>query len=159
MSVTPTFSYKGFTLSAMFDMKFGGDIVSISEGMATNAGTAERTENRGSEDNGWKILLPGVKEDGTPNDVWCNAQSYYQKIGLNKTNGNAEEFVYDASYIKKTPFTSIRLSFVGRNLGFLMKHAPGNPDGGYNTSMFSQAIDFTSVPYTRTFGFSVNIGF
>ena len=175
MSVTPTFSYKGFTLSAMFDMKFGGDIVSISEGMATNAGTAERTENRGSEDNGWKILLPGVKEDGTPNDIWCNAQSYYQKIGLNKTNGNAEEFVYDASYIKlkelslgynfsrkllkKTPFTSLRLSFVGRNLGFLMKHAPGNPDGGYNTSMFSQAIDFTSVPYTRTFGFSVNIGF
>ena len=127
------------------------------------------------EDNGWKILLPGIKEDGTPNDVWCNAQSYYQKIGLNKTNGNAEEFVYDASYIKlkelslgynfsrkllkKTPFTSLRLSFVGRNLGFLMKHAPGNPDGGYNTSMFSQAIDFTSVPYTRTFGFSVNIGF
>lgn len=64
MSVTPTFSYKGFTLSAMFDMKFGGDIVSISEGMATNAGTAERTENRGSEDNGWKILLPGVKKTG-----------------------------------------------------------------------------------------------
>lgn len=30
MSVSPTFTYKGITLSAMFDMKFGGDILSYS---------------------------------------------------------------------------------------------------------------------------------
>ena len=36
MSVSPSFTYKGFTiLSAMFDMKFGGDIISISETNAT----------------------------------------------------------------------------------------------------------------------------
>ena len=27
-----------------------------------------------------------------------------------------------------------------------------SPEGGYDTSMFSQAIDYMSVPYTRTFG-------
>lgn len=35
MSVSPTFTYKGVTLSAMFDMKFGGDIFSYSEMMST----------------------------------------------------------------------------------------------------------------------------
>ena len=181
MSVTPSFSYKGFTLSAMFDMKFGGDIVCVSEGMATAVGTAKRTEYRGEykEINGVKdyyMVVPGVKEDGSLNDIPVSAQTYYSTIGLYKSaKGYAEEFVYDASYIKlkelsigynfpsrilkKTPFTALKLSFVGRNLCFLLKHTPGNPDGGYDTTMFSQALDYAAVPYTRTFGFSINVGF
>ena len=51
-------------------------------------------------------------------------------------------------------------AFVARNLAYLMKHTPGtSPEGGYDTSMFSQAIDYMSVPYTRTFGLSINLGF
>ncbi len=122
------------------------------------------------------LVVPGVKEDGTPNDIPVSAQSYYSTIGLYKSQkGYAEEFVHDASYIKlkelsvgysfpqsvlnRTPLTSLRLSFVARNLCFLMKHTPGNPDGGYDTTMFSQALDYMAVPYTRTFGFSINLGF
>lgn len=177
MSVTPSFRYKNFSLSAMFDMKFGGDIVSISEGIATKAGTSDRTSYRGEfmELNGIKdyyMVLPGVKEDGSVNDIPVSAQSYYNAIGIQKQSGYAEEFVHDASYIKlkelsvgysfprrwlrKTPFQQIRLSFVARNLCFLMKHCPGNPEGGFDTSMFSQALDFLAVPYARTYGFTVN---
>ncbi len=181
MSVTPTFNYKGIVLSAMFDMRFGGDIVSVSEGMATAVGTSERTNNRGEWNtiNGvedYYIVVPGVKADGSVNDIPVSAQTYYSTIGLFKSQkGYAEEFVHDASYIKlkelslgynfpkallkKTPFTQLKLSFVARNLCFLMKHTPGNPDGGYDTTMFSQALDFAAVPYTRTFGFSINVGF
>lgn len=169
MSVTPSIRYKGFSLSALFDMRFGGNIVSVSEGMMTLNGVAKRTEKRAP------MILPGVKEDGTPNDVECTAESYYVRIGVNRQDGFAEEFVYDASYIKlkeislgyslpqsvlkKSPFTQLRFSLVGRNLAYLFKNAPGNADGGFDTSMFSQAIDFVSVPYTRTFGFSVNVDF
>ena len=181
MSVTPTLTYKGFSITAMFDMKFGGDVVSVSEGMATAVGTSERTAYRGEfkEVNGVKdywLVVPGVKEDGTPNDIPVSAQSYYSTIGLYKSQrGYAEAFVHDASYIKlkelsvgyafpqsvlrRTPLTSLRMSFVARNLCFIMKHTPGNPDGGYDTTMFSQALDYMAVPYTRTFGFSVNLGF
>ena len=53
----------------------------------------------------------------------------------------------------------MRLSLVARNICFLMKHAPGNPDGGYDTTMFSQALDFAATPYTRTFGFAVSASF
>ena len=181
MSITPTFTYKGISLTAMFDMKFGGDIVSVSEGMATSVGTSERTAYRGEYKtvNGvqdWYMVVPGVKADGSVNTQEVSAQKYYSTIGLySSQKGFAEEFVHDASYIKlkelslgysfpqkmlrRTPLTQLKLSFVARNLCFLMKHTPGNPDGGYDTTMFSQAIDYMAVPYTRTFGFSVNVGF
>ena len=181
MSVTPSLTFKGISLTAMFDMRFGGSIVSVSEGMATSVGTSERTLNRGEykEISGVKdyyMVVPGVKEDGSINDIPVSAQAYYSTIGIYKSQkGYAEEFVHSASYIKlkelslgysfpksvlrKTPFTALKLSFVARNLCFLMKHTPGNPDGGYDTTMFSQALDFAAVPYTRTFGFSINVGF
>lgn len=181
MSVTPSFRYKNFHLSAMFDMKFGGDIVSVSEGMATMVGTSQRTANRGKLEtiNGvtdYYMVVPGVKADGSKNDIPVSAQSYYSTVGLYLSQqGYAEEFVHDASYIKlkelsfgysvpskwlrKTPFSGLRASFVARNLCYLMKHAPGNPEGGYDTSMFSQALDYLAVPYSRTYGFTVNVEF
>lgn len=166
----------------MFDMRFGGDIVSVSEGMATAVGTSERSAYRGEykELNGvsdYYMVVPGVTADGqVKNTKEVSAQSYYSNIGLYKSQkGYAEMFIHSASYIKlkelalgyslpksvlkKTPLTNVKLSFVARNLCFLLKHTPGNPDGGYDTSMFSQALDFAAVPYTRTFGFSVNVGF
>ncbi len=154
MSLMPTFNYRGIILSGLIDAKIGGDIVSVSEGMATMVGTSERTLDRD----------------------FPNAQRYYQTIGLySSEQGYAEEFVHDASFIKlkelsigydfpkklfqKAPLTSLRLSFVARNLCFLMKNAPGNPEGGYDTSMFSQALDFLAVPYARTYGLTLNLGF
>ena len=88
----------------------------------------------------------------------------------------AEDFLYDASFIKlkelsigynfptkllkKTPIQSLSVSFVARNLCYLLKHTPGtSPEGGYDTTMFSQAIDYAALPYTRTFGLSVSLGF
>ena len=122
------------------------------------------------------MVVPGVKEDGSVNDIPVSAQRYYSAIGLYKSeSGYAEEFIHDASYVKlkelsfsyiapskwlkKTPFTNLRMSFVARNLCYLMKHCPGNPEGGYDTTMFSQALDFLAVPYTRTYGFTVNVEF
>ena len=168
MSVSPSFTYKNFTLSALFDMKFGGDIVSVTEAMATFYGTAKRTAKRTD------IIVDGVTVSGEKNTKPVSAEDYYKLIG--STDGFAEEFIYDASYIKlkelalsysfpktllkKTPFTNLRLSLVARNLCYLLKHTPGtSPEGGYDTNMYSSAIDYLAVPYTRTFGFSVNVSF
>ncbi len=168
MSVSPTFTYKGVTLSAMFDMKFGGDIFSYSEMVATGSGLAARTANRGEED-GYMMVFPGVYEDGTPNTTKISASQYYGSL-------LPEDFLYDASFIKlkelslgysfpskllkKTPLTALNVSFVARNLCYLLKHTPGtSPEGGYDTTMFSQAIDYAALPYTRTFGLSVSLGF
>ena len=168
MSVSPTFTYKGITLSAMFDMKFGGDILSYSEMVAAGNGLAKRTENRGEKDN-YMMVFPGVTESGQPNTTKITASQYYGAL-------LAEDFLYDASFIKlkelsigynfptkllkKTPIQSLSVSFVARNLCYLLKHTPcTSPEGGYDTTMFSQAIDYAALPYTRTFGLSVSLGF
>jgi len=152
-------------------------------------GTSERTLDRGeykTVDGGvsdYYLTVPGVKADGSINDIPVSAQRYYQTIGLySSEQGYAEEFVHDASYIKlkelsigynfpqkvlkkifpvkgdRGVFNSLRLSFVARNLCFLMKNTPGNPEGGYDTTMFSQALDFLAVPYARTYGLTINLG-
>lgn len=178
MSLTPSFTYKGFTLSAMLDMRFGGEIVSFSEAIATQYGTSKKTEDRPADG----LLIEGVNkvvgDDGkisyVPNTTKVDAETYYRHISGD--NAPAEEYVYSASYIKlkeisfgysfpskwlkKIHVSNLRLSFVGRNLCYLLRHTPGtSPEGGFDTTMFSQAIDYTSAPYSRTLGFSVNIGF
>jgi hypothetical protein len=172
MSVTPRFSFRNIFLSALFDMKFGGDIVSVSDAIATHYGMSKRTENRNET-----VILPGVYEDGTPNTTSIRYEDYYRFIGNAGTDaGVAEEFVFDASYIKfrelaigysfdqkflkKTPFNTLKLSFVARNLCYFLKHTPGtNPEGGFDITLYSQAFDYLTIPDTRTFGFSLNIGF
>lgn len=90
----------------MFDMRFGGDIVSVSEGMATAVGTSERSAYRGEykELNGvsdYYMVVPGVTADGQVNTKEVSAQSYYSNIGLYKSQkGYAEMFIHSASYIK-----------------------------------------------------------
>ena len=170
MSVSPSFTFKNVSFSALFDMKFGGNVVSMSESVATGFGTAKRTEDR--EKN---IVVNGIDETTKKtNTVEVPAQEYYKTLG--GENGIAEAFLYNASFIKlkevslsyslsksllkSTPFSNVRLSLVGRNLAYLLKHTPGtSPEGGFDTTMYSQAIDFTSVPYTRTLGVALSVSF
>jgi TonB-linked SusC/RagA family outer membrane protein len=161
-------TYKGFSLSALFAFQKGGDVYSYTEAAAAYAGTAACTEDRNSR------VISGVTESGTANTVSVTAQNYWQ-------NGvTAEQFIYDASYIKlkevslgySVPKTflrtathnivdNLRISLVGSNLLYLLKHTPGTtPDGSaMSSNIFSQAVDFSPVPNTRTYGFTVNVGF
>jgi TonB-linked SusC/RagA family outer membrane protein len=172
MSVAPRLSYKHLFVSALLDMKFGGDIISVSDAIATHYGTSKRTENRNQP-----LVVPGVYADGTPNATEIKYEDYYRFIGNTGTDaGVPEAFVFNASYIKfrelavgydfskkilkKTPFEAVKLSFVARNLCYLLKHTPGtNPEGGFDTSMYSQAFDYLATPDTRTLGFAVNVNF
>lgn len=113
-------------------MKFGGDIFSYSEMLATGNGLAKRTLNRGEENN-YMMVFPGVTESGEVNTKQVSASEYYGAL-------QAEDFIYDASFIKlkelsigysfpssmlkKTPVNSLNVSFVARNLCYLMKHTP-----------------------------------
>ena len=168
LSLTPTLRFKGFTLSSLFDMKFGGDIFSYAEMLATANGLSRRTLERG-EDHQYRLVFPGVTAAGVANSVPISASEYYGAL-------QPEDFIYDASFIqwkelslgytfpsawlKRTPVRAFQVSLVARNLCYLQKHTPGTPpSGGYDTSMFSQAIDYASLPSTRTWGVSVHLSF
>lgn len=121
MGIKQSFRYKDFSLSMLFDMKFGADMYSMTASQAHKYGTAKQTlEGRdewarsereriaqGVESDKWTptggYIGKGVKNIGTDanpeyvaNDVPINPQSYWQLLAENV----AEPFIYNASFIK-----------------------------------------------------------
>ena len=74
MGATNTFTYKKWSLSALFEWNNGGQMYSGSNGLLDFYGMSTRTED-GSQ----PLSIDGVKPDGTPNDIvrggptdpWC----------------------------------------------------------------------------------------
>jgi len=170
-SINLNAEYKGFYVSVLTSIQEGGDIYSSSERGAVSAGTAERT----TENDRMSLFVDGVTADGGSNNVMISAEEYWRQ--LSKVD---EEFIYDASFMKlkelaigynfpksllnkipNNPVKSVRLSLVGRNLFYFYKHTPGTaPDASaFSSALSAQAYDFAPVPATRTYGFSLNVGF
>ena len=150
--------WKQFSANALFNFKKGGKLFSVTEYSAAHAGTAARTEERSS-----------YSFNGTTVD----AQKFW-------TNSPAEEFMYDASFLKLGEASigynisrkcldrfaggfirTARFSVYGSNLVYLISHTPGTtPDGSStDTSIFASAFDMCPYPTTRNFGASITIGF
>jgi TonB-linked SusC/RagA family outer membrane protein len=152
LGVTNTFSYKGFFLSALFDMTKGGDIYSVTVSSLLGRGVTLDTRDRLSN---W--IIPGVYGDPAtgkailvggkpiPNTTSITTNDLY--FSPNSTNGatfainTATEWnVYDAtvyrlrevtlgyeipkSMFKKLPIGSATISLSGRNLWYLAPNFP-----------------------------------
>lgn len=165
-----TLRWKGVSLYALFDVRCGGDFISLTDALATQAGTSARTLAGRDGD----LVLNGIVEStGQPNTIPVSSQSYWSSVG--GTTGVAEEFLYDGSYIKlrelslgwtlpqkwlhKTPLKSVRISAVARDLCFIFKNAPVNPEGAIGRDDYAQAFELGSLPPTRSIGFSLNVKF
>jgi hypothetical protein len=127
-------------------------------------------------DNG--VILPGVKEDGTPNDIIVPSDWYYVN-SYNWGTGGATEYahsIFDNSYLKfrelsigyrlpvkvaqKFACKNLSLSIYGRNLCFLYKNLPAfDAEATDGTSWISQTQIGGSTATTRSFGFSLRVSF
>ena len=174
-----TFTYKGVKLDVLIDGRFGGKVVSHTEARLSELGLAERTST-GREGTfvttGVKAIQEsGVwKSTGVNNDIKISSNEYWTNVGA-RGAPVGEAFTYDADNIRlrqltlsyslpktlisKTPFKSISASVFGRNLFFISKSAPFDPEIALNTGLNGQGIDFYSLPTTRQLGFSLNVGF
>ena len=69
------------------------------------------------------------------------------------------DYSFPSTMIGRTPFKSITLSLVGRNLWTIMKHTPIiDPESTYNNGN-AQGLEFGSAPVTRTLGLNLNLKF
>ncbi|MGV8827292.1 MAG: SusC/RagA family TonB-linked outer membrane protein [Breznakibacter sp.] len=163
--------YKNLSFNALVSIQQGGDIFSATEQLAVAAGTADRT----TMNNRMSFFVDGVTADGGKNNEIVSAQAYWTAVS--KID---EAFIYDASHMKLKEISlgyslpsrllnrlpqsfikNVRMSLVGRNLFYFYKNTPGTiPDGSaYSSAYAAQAFDFSPVPATRTYGFSLNVGF
>ena len=165
--INNTFSYKGFDLSFMIDIRKGGDVFSFTEANLASDGFSDYTL-KGRDG----MVVDGVMEaDGSKNNISITAEEYWQRLGGRNTPVG-ECFKYDGSNIRmreavlgytKTFNSSfirdIRVSLVGRNLFFLMNKAkildPNLMVGNTNI----QGTEGFGMPGTRTLGMNLKITF
>lgn len=185
---TTQLMWKGFTLSTLIDTKWGGDIYCGSQVIALQTGQAPETllERDGgglpyTDPDGITrnigVILPGVYEDGTPNDKVVH---YYYKYMPNaggwgkfiskpgiyentyvKMREVALSYTLPASLLEKTKiFQSLTLNLVGRNLFYIYTTLPNNvnPEGLMGSGN-AQGLEWASYPGTRSVSFGITASF
>ncbi len=167
-----TFSFKGFTLSAMMEYRHKGDIFSNT----VTATLARGVTKDPVIDRELTFIMPGVKEDGTPNDRQITAADYFFSGYQGATN---LPNVFDGSMIRlrevslayqvpsslmsKTPFKRASVALSGTNLWFLALNFP--PNMNYDTDVLGTGVgnglgfDFVTGPSSRRLGGTVVLTF
>lgn len=174
--VTNTFSFKGFSISALIDVRKGGQVYSMTKYDQTASGTGKFTENRE------RLVANGVVWDDNTgkyaeNTATSLAQNYYAYRAWLQIH---QYFVTDASYValrqatlsydftpaslKKTPFKTASLSVVGRNLLYLyrdpmFKLMDVSPEAAFAPTAAAQGYEAFTMPATRSIGINLALGF
>ncbi len=171
LNTTNTLSYKNFNLNFLISYVSGGDIYSQTAAALLGRGLTTDTQDRLQT-----FILPGVKEDGTPNDIQINNSTYYFN---NVAFGPDELSVYDGSVIRlneislgynlpkkvleKTPFGSMSFTLAGYNLYY---NAFNTPDGvNFDPNVLGTGVgngrgfDFLNGPSGKRYGFSIKATF
>ena len=168
-SVGTSLRWKDLSFSALVDIRYGGNFISMTDNYATLSGNSVRS--LAGRDG---MVVKGIVEStGQPNTKEVTAEEYWTSVA--GSNGVAEAFMYDATYIKLrelslgwnlpkvwlkyTPLKSVKISVVARDLFYLYKDAPVSAEAALSRADYAQAFEYASMPPTRSFGFSLNVKF
>ncbi len=170
-----TFSFKGISLSALIDVRMGGDV--YDEGTSNARWTGQYEETAVGREEG--VIGKGVKNIGTadnpqyvPNDIVVAANTFY---GYNNPRRFHEAAIFDASYVKLREVSigyqiptawlnrlfiqNAKISIVGRNLAILFKNHPHLDPEFDRFGGNQQGFGYGELPTTRSMGFNVSLGF
>ncbi len=177
-----TFTYKNLTLSALLDIRKGGDVWNGTKGVMNNFGVSEQTLDRND-----RVVFPGVVvgSDGVTPTETINTQevvkggtdggaNFYQAYGF---TGLDELNVEDGSYIRlrevslSYQFSQDQLSNIplikamdlrlfARNLFLITDYSGVDPETNL-TGDASNVLgyDYFNNPNTQSYGISLNVTF
>lgn len=161
---TNAFSWKGLELSLLVDGRYGGKVLSQTQADMDMYGVTKVTGD--ARDRGY-VILEGEKI--------TNVKGFYKSI-VGGRAGVTEYYMYDATnfrlrelalgytfpkrWMEATKFfRDVQLAFTARNLFFIYKEAPFDPDLILSTGNDNQAIEVYGMPTTRSMGFSLRVMF
>lgn len=161
-----TLSYGNFALRLNVDGRFGGQVISTTEGYLNSFGYSKRSAD--ARDAGG-IEVDAVREDGTAvNKV--PAENWYKGIG--NRDGIIEGQVYEATNIRlrelslsyripvKSPvLKSANIGLVGKNLFFFLNKAPFDPELSSTTVTGGAGYDNFGLPSIRSYGLDLKLTF
>jgi hypothetical protein len=164
-------------------MQKGGDVYSVDMHYGQGTGISANTVGLNDKGIDWRlpvadgggIKLDGVKEDGTPNDIYARADYYGGVFYWGTAARNpVERTIYDASYVKLREMSltytlpnqwinsfanKVEFSLIGRNLAILHKNVPyADPESGLSAGNVQGYLS-GSWPTVRSMGFSLKVDF
>lgn len=167
-----TLNYKGFSFNLMLEYRHGGALYSSTAGALLGRGLTKDTEFDRSQ----TFILPGVKQDGTPNDIQITASDYhFNSIYFFGDEGR----IFDGStfrireaslsynlpknLVAKTPFKGVSVSLQGNNLWYRAINIPkylrldtDNLGLGVGNGL---GFEFLTGPASRRFGGTLRLNF
>lgn len=192
---TTNFYLKGdwgmLNLMGALDYKFGGSILSYSnyylmgngltkETLAGRPGHGGLTWTENLSDGSTRerhdgIILPGVKQDGTPNDIIVSARDYYSTFIHDMGTGWQPDMIKKNDYIKfrelaltytfpkkiseQLKMQKLSVAFTARNLFYLYKTIKNIDSESMLGTGNDSWIENTNFPSLRSYGFKVNLSF
>ncbi len=166
MGWSNTLNYKNFGLYFLIDGKFDYDVLSITEAVMDGYGVSART---GEAREAGKVTVNGVNAAGSPVSE-VDPQTWYTTVGgigpvtsNYMYSGNAVRlrelalsynFNIDNKFIK-----GVKVAATGRNLFFIYKDAPFDPETSMSTANSLSGIDIFMMPSSRSYGLSLNVNF
>ncbi|MEO8087548.1 MAG: SusC/RagA family TonB-linked outer membrane protein [Bacteroidota bacterium] len=181
MGIRNTFTYKGWSLTGLLDIRHGGDIWNGTEGALVSIGTSATTENRG-ETKVWEGVSGHLDADGnlvssgqTNSTTVVLDENWYRKGNGSGFGPIGEQFIEDGGwvrlreislayhlnpkYLKKTPFASIDISISGRNVWLKTDYKGVDPETNLTgTGSFrAEGFEYFNMPNTKSYGFSIRL--
>ncbi len=170
LGITNTLSFKGFSISALIDIRSGGEMWNGTLGALHNFGMSADTENRGTE-----TVFEGVTPDGKPNTIKSKLdQSWYTGLG-NGFGAVGAQFVqnsgfarlrqlnvsyrFDSKWLKAARMSDLTVSFTGRNLWLKTDYTGVDPETSLTGARNSQGSDYFNMPGTKSMAFSLGVKF
>ena len=99
-------------------------------------------------------------------------KAYYQATSTVGSGLYAPQYIYDATNFRLRELSvgytfrdllgenkNLTLSFIGRNLFFIYKDAPVDPDVSLSTGNGLGAFELFNLPSARSYGFSLKLNF
>lgn len=179
-----SFRISNLEFGFLFDLRYGGEIISRTLAIASTAGNLENTlgemggEDNASGDRDNGIIGIGVRFDEASqtwveNDVAVPAQTWFNRF---YDRDNEENAMYDATYLKLRELrigyrlpnryaaalgaTSASISVIGRNLFVWTENPHFDPElNSMQGTRFVQGVEDMSYPSSRSFGLNVNLEF
>ncbi|MCJ8164729.1 SusC/RagA family TonB-linked outer membrane protein [Pontibacter sp. E15-1] len=185
-----TLTYKGASLGFLIDVRHGGDVFSLDQWYGEATGLYDHTAGLNAKGNpsrlpvseGGGVLLPGVKEDGTPNDVYAENQdgdgmTPYGYAADNYAGAPRAAYVFDGSFVKLREVAltyalpesivgnlgaikGVDLQLIGRNLWIIHKNMEySDPEEGLSSGNAARGYQSGAYPAIKTYGFNVKLNF
>jgi hypothetical protein len=182
------FSYKGVSLSCLWNYRHGGVLYSSTTQFYLGRGVTRDTEDRegyfivpgvyGDTNTEMPVLVDGQKVPNTT-QVILNDIYFQTSGGSFAINSSDEMSIYDATVIRlsevalgyslpkallsKTPFGAISLTFTGRNLWYKAPNFPKYTNFDPETNSFGAqnytGLEYNSAPSVKRYGVNLLLSF